>query len=532
MKKLLCILLALCLCLPLFSCHGSNERKSFDIPKDFDETREYSITFWAKNENNETQRAVYEQAIADFEQIYPNIHVTIKHYTDYGAIYNDVITNIATDTTPNVCITYPDHVATYITGENVVVPLDDLFADEKYGLGGSEVKFDSPRGDEMISKFLDEGYQSGYYYSLPFMRSTEACYVNKTYVEALGYTLPETLTWDFVWEVSEAAMEKDADGNFALNGQKTLIPFIYKSTDNMMIQLLKQKGSGYSNQNGEIFIFNDDTAEILHEVYSHAKSRAFSTFKISSYPGNYLNRGQCIFAIDSTAGATWMGTSAPHLDVDVESLVDFELEVMAIPQYDVENPQMISQGPSLCIFNKEDESEVLASWLFAQFLLTDDVQMAYSMTEGYTPVTAKAQNCEEYRDYLSHAGEDNDAYYKVKIDATKLLMDNTDNSFVTPVFNGSTSLRDTAGELIESVVKSARRGETVDDAYIEELYSEMTALHHLNLDGTDFGGKVLLGEMPAASVVLISAICAVWLILALNMIVTKVKNNRKKSPRY
>ena len=35
----------------------------------------------------------------------------------------------------------------------------------------------------------------------PIMRSTEACYINKTYVEALGYTLPETLTWDFIWEV-------------------------------------------------------------------------------------------------------------------------------------------------------------------------------------------------------------------------------------------------------------------------------------------------------------------------------------------
>ena len=29
-----------------------------------------------------------------------------------------------------------------------------------------------------------------------------------------------TLTWDFVWEVSEAAMAQDAEGNFLINGQK------------------------------------------------------------------------------------------------------------------------------------------------------------------------------------------------------------------------------------------------------------------------------------------------------------------------
>ena len=71
------------------------------------------------------------------------------------------------------------------------------------------------------------------------------------------------------------------------------------------------------------------------------------------------------------------------------------------------NPQMISQGPSLCIFNKEDPQEVLASWLFAQFLLTNDVQTAYSETEGYVPVTQTAQESSQYQDYLSREGEDN-----------------------------------------------------------------------------------------------------------------------------
>ena len=70
--------------------------------------------------------------------------------------------------------------------------------------------------------------------------------MNKTYVENLGYTLPDVLTWDFIWEVSEAATVQNADGTYVVNGQNVLIPFIYKSTDNMMIQMLKQKNAGYS----------------------------------------------------------------------------------------------------------------------------------------------------------------------------------------------------------------------------------------------------------------------------------------------
>ena len=506
------LLAGLCL-FGLTACHGSKEQASFTIPESFDTSRNYEITFWAKNDTNKRQTDIYKKAIEDFENIYPNITVNLRLYTDYGKIYNDVITNIATNTTPNVCITYPDHIATYLTGTNVVVPLDELFTDANYGLGGSEVLFDSPSRDEIIPQFLEECSFAGHYYAVPFMRSTEACYVNKTYVEALGYTLPETLTWDFIWEVSDAATTKDADGNYLVNGQSVLIPFIYKSTDNMMIQMLKQRDAGYSTSAGEIKIFNDTTRELLYTVADHVKAGAFSTFKISSYPANFLNAGQCIFAIDSTAGATWMGTNAPLSDISEDVLVDFDTEVMMIPQFDPEHPQMISQGPSVCVFNKTDSQEVLASWLFVQYLLTNDVQIAYSETEGYVPVTAKAQNSAEYQDYLSRAGEDNNNYYDVKIKASKLLLDNVGNTFVTPVFNGSASLRDASGQMIENVAKSIRRKETVDDAYLDKLFEDVSSLYRLDQIQTSAAGKRELGPLPATATALLSALGIAWILI-------------------
>ncbi|MBQ5924121.1 MAG: extracellular solute-binding protein [Alistipes sp.] len=108
-------------------CHGSRAMEPFVMPDGLDMTREYEITFWAKNDTNIQQTRIYKKAIEDFQTLYPNIRVNLRLYTDYGKIYNDVITNIATKTTPNVCITYPDHIATYRTGKNIVVPLDSLF---------------------------------------------------------------------------------------------------------------------------------------------------------------------------------------------------------------------------------------------------------------------------------------------------------------------------------------------------------------------------------------------------------------------
>lgn len=527
-KRLPAIVLLLCAALSLTGCHGKKGLEPFAMPEEFDTSGNYEITFWAKNDTNKTQTAIYEKAIDDFEKLYPNIKVNLRLYTDYGKIYNDVITNIATGTTPNVCITYPDHIATYLSGVNLVVPLEELFADEAYGLGGNELRFDSPAAEEIVPQFLNECSIDGHYYGIPYMRSTEACYINKTYVEALGYTLPDVLTWDFIWEVSEAAMEKDSDGNFKINGQKVLIPFIYKSTDNMMIQSLYQREAGYSTQDGEVLLFDDTAKELLQTIAKHAESGAFSTFKISSYPANFLNAGQCIFAVDSTAGATWMGTDAPLCDISEDKIVEFETAVMPVPQFDPGHPKMISQGPSVCIFNKEDSGEVLASWLFAQYLLTDDVQIAYSETEGYIPVTLRAQGSETYQEYLAACGTDQDVHYEVKIQAAEMLLAHIGDTFTTPVFGGSASLRDAAGQLIESTVKSARRGETIDDAYMEKLYKDTASLYRLDqLNRQGASAKTDLGPLPKTAVALLSALAAAWVLIGLYAVLGRRREKRR-----
>ncbi|MBR3068499.1 MAG: ABC transporter substrate-binding protein, partial [Lachnospiraceae bacterium] len=104
MKTRLALLLAAILTasMLLAGCHGSKDTAAFAVPETLDTSRDFEITFWAKNDTNKTQTRIYENAIKCFEALYPNIHVNMRLYTDYGKIYNDVITNIATQTTPNV----------------------------------------------------------------------------------------------------------------------------------------------------------------------------------------------------------------------------------------------------------------------------------------------------------------------------------------------------------------------------------------------------------------------------------------------
>lgn len=511
--KLFSLLIIMFISFSLIACHGYGKqhfhsKNYFVVPEEFDETKEIELTFWAKNDSFKEQKEAYNDAITRFQEIYPNVKVNIKNYTDYTAIYNDVITNISTNTTPNICITYPDYVATYLEGENVMVSLDGLISDSNYGLGGSKLKFAGVTRDDIIDKFMDELVIDNEQYAIPFMRSSEACYVNKTYIESLGFTLPKDfLTWDFVWEVCNKAMEE-----YGYAPNKNFKPLIYKSSDNMFIQMAWQRGIPYSNDNGDILLFNDKASELLKEIQGYCEKGYLDTFKHCGYPGNFFNRGNCIFAIDSTAGATWLGTNAPNIDIHSSQVANFETEIYPVPQSDIANPKMISQGPSICIFYKEDPQVVLASWLFTQFLLNDETQIRYAKTEGYIPVTYSAINNSSYQEYINNpivvpkTNAEKEQYY-IKLKASSLVYNNRDNTFITPVFNGSSLVRSAAGALIDDTCLDVfKKTSSSSDEYFEALYAKISTLYKITQSDKTEG----LGKLPKESLFLIIGLAVVW----------------------
>ena len=85
MKKCICILLLIAL--TLSGCHGARSSGEFVLPAEFDASREYEITFWAKNDTNLTQVEIYKSTIREFEALYPNIKVNLRLYTDYMSGY-------------------------------------------------------------------------------------------------------------------------------------------------------------------------------------------------------------------------------------------------------------------------------------------------------------------------------------------------------------------------------------------------------------------------------------------------------------
>ena len=64
--------------LSLASCHTPYSVESFEVPNNFDESKNYNIEFWAKNDGSTSQTKIYQKAIDEFEELYPNISITIR----------------------------------------------------------------------------------------------------------------------------------------------------------------------------------------------------------------------------------------------------------------------------------------------------------------------------------------------------------------------------------------------------------------------------------------------------------------------
>ena len=229
--------------------------------------------------------------------------------------------------------------------------------------------------------------------------------------------------------------------------------------------MCEQYGSAYTSASGEHYLFDNATNQafvkkfnswyqqgyvITQELYGAYTSGLFvSTETQKSY-----------MSIGSSAGATHQRPTK------VDGAYPFEVGIAQIPQVDVNNPKVISQGPSVCIFKKSNPQEVYASWLFAKFLTTSiEFQADFSRASGYIPVIKSASTDPSYAQFLSQAdGGDHIAALSTKIG---IEMENA--YYTSPAFVGSSDARDAVGSLLTACLILS--GQSID-AEIDEKFKE------------------------------------------------------------
>ena len=83
--------------------------------------------------------------------------------------------------------------------------------------------------------------------------------------------------------------------------------------------------------------------------------------------------------------------------------------------------------------------------------------------------------------------------------------------------------------MIETTAKAVRRHQTVDEAYIEKLYADMTSLYRLDQHASTGAGKADLGPLPDTAVTLLVVLGIAWLCIAAYVLNEFRKEKKKKA---
>ncbi len=407
-------------------------------------------------------QGVLNTYIEKFNEMYPNITIEHSSKGSYDDVRDLIKTAMTAGNQPNIAYCYPDHVALYNTAY-ATVPLDAFIE--------SEIPVTDALGNTTILGFTDEqlaDFVPGYYaegavfdaagtmYTLPMSKSTEALYYNKTFFEENKLKVPTT--WEEMYEVCKQIKAIDPD----------CIPLGRDSESNWFITMCEQYGSPYTTlQGNDRFVFNNETNRTFVKQFRQwyqegllTTEELYGTYTSGLFTATGENQ-RCYMVIGSTGGASYQ---TPPKDSAGNSL--FETGMAMIPQVNPENPKVISQGPSLCIFKDSNPQEVVASWLFVKFLTTNqEFQAAFSMASGYAPVIESAQENAVYQKWLEAAN----GYNNLTALSVKLALSQNNAYFVSPAFSGSSDARDQVGLLMQNALVNT---DTDVDAAIAKLFED------------------------------------------------------------
>lgn len=470
MKKFLSLLLAMTMIfgtVALTACVGGTQSQGQqgEIPDwqigdaTFDTETPVTITFYSSM--GQKLRAIVEafytavpgDGIDQFQELYPNITVKFEYQSNYDATRDLIKEELGVGAGPNISYCYPDHVAMYLeTGK--VIALDQLIDHDTLGLTAAQKA-------DFLEGFYNEGRNFAqvngvsWMYTLPFSKSTEILYYNKTFFEKHGLEVPKT--WDDVEELCKKIKAIDPD----------CVPFGYDSEANWFITMCEQMGSDYTTATGDNkFLFDnaENRAFVKRFAEWHAKGYVTTQELHGAYTSTLFTAQESYFGIGSTAGA---GNQCPAADGDGN--YPFEVGVAPIPQADPSNPKVISQGPSLVLLDKGNTQENIAAWLFMKFLTTTTaLQASFADVSGYVPVIKSVRDLEWFNNKLT-AEHDNDTITYMAMD---LCLELEEYYYTSPAFKGSSTARDMVGALLKNCMENYAKNPSGIDSYIDKQFKD------------------------------------------------------------
>lgn len=475
----------------------------------------------AKGQSTYNEYFFAKDVIAKFEEDHPNIKVNMIYKGSYNEIASEIKSGTGTGNFPSLASGYPDNTAVY-ADSGIALDVKDLVDDKRYGFGkkgNSEATYDdddeahyvddsSTSKSDYNAKFLEieKEMYSDHLYSLPYSKSSETLLINQDIVDKVGagaagtttatetksgYTAPVASASKVKYELDANQDGKVSFGELIELGRKakadfpelyakdsagnfTACPIVYDSGENLFITACQALGVDYLNASGlgvnnQVLFNNADAKKVvtkLKEWYDEGilctKDQLYitdATRNYHQYPTQLLHDGKAVAIISSTAGARYVadeGYRTTVTEVPYFSRSEFGLDAKS--GHEDLTQQVISQGPSITFFQKDDKRIEKASFEFYKYLTNSTNSAELARKTSYFPLRTSSNDTiiDEYKDLMTDEKLNGSTSDKQRAYTGKMFeLNNTYSTkgvnFMTQAFTYSAASRTAVGRLLSSV---------------------------------------------------------------------------------
>ena len=335
-------------------CGSSKDASSEEIVTEIKEPVE--ITFWHAM-NGDLEKTL--QKLTDkFMEENENIKVTLQNQSSYPELQQKITATTASpDDLPTLTQAYP-HWMINAVQDGLLVDLKPYIENETIG---------DKNYTDILEGFRTASEIDGKIYGMPFNKSTEVIWYNKTLFDELGLEVPTTFE-EFA-EVAKTITEK-----------KGIVGAGFDSLNNFYTTYLKNKGIDF---NKDTDVTGKESVEAANYYLDGIKEGYFRIAGTDMYlSGPFANETLGMY-VGSNAGESFVKQGVGD---------KFEVGVAAYPA-----ETAMQQGTDLYVFNNASAEQKTAAFEYLKFLSSTENQITWGIETGYIPATKSAIESDEYK---------------------------------------------------------------------------------------------------------------------------------------
>lgn len=402
---------ALCL-IGLSACSSNNNSNSSSskIPNKI--TKKTTVTFWYSLTG--TSQSALQKLTNDFEKKNPNINIKLQ---SQGGNYSDLQSKLVSSLQspkdlPTITQAYPGWL--YNAAKNNMLVNLTPYVDNK------DIGWGSYKKSGIAQDLWDGAKINGVQYGVPFNKSVEVLFYNKTLLDKYGVKVPTNMS-----ELASASAEIYKKSHHKVRGAG------FDALNNYYMMQMKETYGKDFNKN--LNFAAKDSVKAIDYYADGVKAGYFMQAGTQKYMSTPFNNGQVAMFIGSTANEAYIKQGLKK---------GYVYGVAGRP-----SSMNVQQGTDIYMFKKATSMQKAAAFKYLKFLTSKSSQLYWAKQTGYMPVNTAALTDVEYQ-----KAKDS------KIPA--ILAKTSKNLYFLPVTKNSISAYDQVNANMQTILAKADKGQS------------------------------------------------------------------------